>query len=169
MSYSTSLSRAVRIRIIVGLTMQPFVTACLAFITFPVLDYTGRALYGGQSPDQFDAAMSVAAGVGLVGFLVTFGGVLPILMWRLERGPLHRTQVLAYGVLLGNVPSLLIMSGLAASQVIHGTIPRLDQLSYGPAGLIRAIAYGSFLGVTSAAIFWWVAGRFTRRVKNQAG
>ena len=159
MTHSRHLSRAGELRVLLGLAVQPFVTALLAFSTFPVIDYTGRALYIGRPSDPFDAAMSFAVGVGLVGLIVTIFGALPSLLWLLKRGPVSRRQVLISGAVLGNIPSALIVLGLAASRLSDGAMPELSQLTYGPAGAIRAIAFGSFIGMASAAIFWWLAGR----------
>jgi hypothetical protein len=142
-----------------ALAVQPFVAALLGFIIFPVVDYTGRALYGGRPFDPLDAAISFAAGAGLAGLLVTALGAVPTLAWLLKRGPVTRRQALISGAVLGNVPGLLIVGGLAASRLSQGAMPDL-QLTYGPAGAVRAIAIGSFIGAASAAVFWRLAGRY---------
>ena len=50
---------------------------------------------------------------------------------------------------------------LATSYVVgRGETLSLVSLTYGTAGAIRLIAFGSFLGVASAAVFWCVAGRY---------
>jgi hypothetical protein len=157
-------------RVIAALAVQPFVTGFLAFSTFPIIDYTGGALYGGRSADLLDAAISFAIGAAFAGFLITWLGAAPAFVWLRRRGPITRTKVFLSGAILGNVPAVLIVLSLAASRSSRGQIPDLDALMHGPAGAIRAIAFGSFIGVASAAVFWWVAGRhITVRSQMRAG
>ena len=56
MRHARTLSPADELRVLLGLAVQPFVTALLAFSIFPVVEYTGRRLYGGRSADPVDAA-----------------------------------------------------------------------------------------------------------------
>ena len=107
MRHARTLSRADELRVLLGLAVQPFVTALLAFISFPVVDYTDRYLHGGRPFDAVDAALALATGVGIAGL------------------------------------------GLR-----QGAMPR-----WNPVGTVFAIAYGSFIGTASAAVFWWIAGR----------
>ncbi|HET9360522.1 MAG TPA: hypothetical protein VFO58_12290 [Vicinamibacterales bacterium] len=153
-----TLSPAGEARVILGFAVQPFVTGLLGFGLFPVVDYTGRALYGGRPVDALDAAISLGAGVGIAGLLVTLFA-FPTLMWLLKRGPVTRRHALISGAVLGNVPGALIVSLLAISRFRQGVMPGLGDLTYGPAGAIHAIVLGSFIGVTAAAVFRWLAGR----------
>jgi hypothetical protein len=143
-----------------GLAVQPFVAALLGFVIFPVVDYTGRALYGGRPADPLDAAISFAAGVGIAGLLITAFGALPTLAWLLKRGPVSKRQALISGAVLGNVPGLVIVGAIAATRMTQGAMPGLRELTYGPAGAVRAIVVGSFIGAASAAVFWRLAGRY---------
>jgi hypothetical protein len=145
-------------RVMLGLVVQPFVAALLGFIVSPLVDYTGALLYGGHPADPFDSAVSIAAGIGFAGVLVTAFGALPALAWLLKRGPVTRRQTLISGAVLGNVPFILIVGGLAAGRLSQGAMPDL-QIAYGPAGALRTIAFGSFIGTASAAVFWCLAGR----------
>jgi hypothetical protein len=157
---SPNLSRAGALRVFLGLAVQPFVNALLAFIIFPIVDYTGRALCGGRPVDPFDAALSLALGVGIVGVVVTIFGALPALVWLRARRAVTRTRVLIGGAVLGNAPSALIVGGMLVSRLAHGEMPRdVFDLLYGPVGAIRTIAFGTFIGVASAAVFWGLAGR----------
>ena len=90
---------------------------------------------------------------------MTVFGALPTLAWLLKRGPISRRQALISGAVLGNVPGMFIVGTLAASRLSQGAMPDLNDLTYGPAGAVRAIAIGSFIGTASAAVFWWLAGR----------
>src|SRR4029453_7864144 len=76
--------------VVIGFAIQPFVCALLAFVSFPILEYTGRGLYGGRPADPLDAAIAVAAGTGLVGFFVTLVAALPSFLWLRSRGLLSR-------------------------------------------------------------------------------
>jgi hypothetical protein len=154
-----ALSPAAELRVLLGLAVQPFVTALLAFVSFPVVEYTGRPLYGGRLVDPFDGAVSFAAGAGIAGLVMAVFGALPVLAWLLKRGPISRRQALIFGAVLGNVPGVLIVATLAARGLRQGAMPGLSELTYSPMGAVRAIALGSFIGAASAGVFWWIAGR----------
>jgi hypothetical protein len=143
----------------VGLAVQPVVAALLAFSTFSIVTLTGRSLYGGRPADPLDAAMSFAIGVAVVGTLVTVFAATPALLWLQTRGPVTRRQVLACGALLGNLPSVLFVLSLAANRANAGALTSLDPLIYGPLGAIRALVFGTFMGLVSATVFWWIAHR----------
>ena len=160
-----------------GLALQPFVAALLAFILFPVVEFTGGYLYGGRPAVFVDVAISFAAGVGMAGLIVTALGAVPTLVWLLRRGPVTRKQALIGGAVLGNIPGVLIVAAMATSGLSHGAMPDLRELTYGSAGAVRAIALGSFIGATSAAVFWdsgpahpccQFAGRMTACCRRQA-
>ena len=150
-------------RVLVGIAVQPVVAAMLAFSTFSIVAFTGRLLYGGRPADPVDSAISFAFGVGIVGLLVTVFAATPMLLWLQTRGPVTRRQVLACGAILGNLPSVLIVLSLAPSRANAGALTNLDQLTYGLLGAIRALAFGTFMGVASATVFWWIARRSLTR------
>jgi hypothetical protein len=159
-TYSSSLSSKDEIRLFAGLAVQPFVGAALAFLSFPLVDYSGRALYGGFPADTVDAAISFAFGVSIVALFVTVCGALPIVLYLLKRGPLTLKEVLVGGAALGNAPFILVVAGIVASQVARGTMSsEVGHLWYGLPGAIRSTAISSFIGLGSAAVFWVVAGR----------
>lgn len=142
-----------------GLAVQPLVAAVLGFCLFPLIDYTGRSLYGGRPGDPWDAALSVGFGVGLAALPVVFFGALPALAVLSARGAVSRSMVIAGGVLLGNVPGALIVATLFFRQIQEGAPADLAQLTYGPSGLIRAVILGSLIGAGCAWTFWLIAGR----------
>ena len=144
-------------RLFIGLAIQPFVTALLGFALFAVVDYTGRPLYGGRPIDPFDAAIGFGFGLGVAGLFVSVLGACPVLVWLLRRGPVKRNHALISGVALGNVPSVLIVGGLAISRLTQGVLPNLSDLSYGLSGAVRALIFGSLIGAVAAAVFWRVA------------
>jgi len=155
-----SLSPGDELRLFVGLAVQPFVAAALAFMLFPVVDYTGRPLYGGFPADPVDAAISFSFGVGIVALVVTVCGAVPTVLYLLKRGPLSLKTVLVGGVALGNAPFILVVAAVVATQVARGTMsPDVVRLFYGLPGVVRAIAISSYIGIGSAAVFWVVVGR----------
>jgi hypothetical protein len=124
-----------------------------------MVSYTGEALYGGRPVDALHTAVALGTSVGIAGLLVTAFGAFPALMWLLSRGPVTRRHALISGAVLGNVPGALIVSALAISRARQGVMPGLSDLTYGPAGAIRAMVLGSLIGVAAAAVFWWLAGQ----------
>jgi len=150
-------------RIGFGLMVQPFVAASLALALFPLIEYTGRFVYGGRSSNFLDAAIPFAVLTGVAASFVTGCLAYPLLTWLLKRGPLTLRQTLLGGVALGNVPAGLLLVALAAWRLTRGETPTLASLAYGPAGLLRIIGLGSTLGILSAAVFWWIGGRYVSR------
>ena len=97
------------LRLFAGFVVQPFVAAGLGFLCFPLVERSGRALYGGTTDDATRAAVSFAAGVGIVAFFVTLCGAVPAVLWCLKRGRLTLKHVLLGAVGLGNVPFAIIV------------------------------------------------------------
>ena len=95
-SQSRTLTPADQLKLFVGLAVQPFLAAAVAFVSFPLvlLDRAGRTLAGGFPSDPTDAAISVALGVGVVALFVTLVGVLPTAVWVAK----HRRLTLAIKV-----------------------------------------------------------------------
>jgi hypothetical protein len=130
-------------RLLVGLALQPFLAAGVAFVSFPLLlDRSGRSLAGGFPADATDAAASVAFGVGIVAVFVTVVGVLPAVVWILKRRPITLPLALLFGLAFGNLPVVL-------GRVLAG--------GYGVAGALRGHAFASVIGLTGAAGFWVIA------------
>ena len=144
------------LRLFAGFVVQPFAAAALGFVTFPLVEVTGRALYGGTSADLPGAAVSVVAGAGLAAFLVTLGAALPTVVWLLRHGPLTLTQVLWGGMALGNIPFALIVPLAALTRAADG-----GSTWFGPLAVIRALTAGSIFGLAGATWFWLIAVRGT--------
>jgi hypothetical protein len=159
-TYSPTLSPAAEMRALIGFAVQPLPAATIGFATFPVVEYTGRSLYGGRTADIFDAAVGFGLAAGFVAVPVTVLGALPIFAWLVSRGPVTRTHALAAGAVLGNVPGAVIVAGIAASRLNAGLAVRLEHLTFGAAGAIRAVLLGAFVGSACAAVFWWIAGPY---------
>ena len=143
-----TLSPAEEMRVLAGLVVQPFLAAGLAFIAFPVflLDSEGRTLAGGYPSDPTASALSVALGAGVVAGVVTLIGVLPIAVWMMRRHQLTLKETLVFGLGFGNLPYVLLAATAGGR-------------TYGPAGLLRGLAFASLLGLSGAALFWIICLR----------
>src|SRR5512134_1676807 len=114
MNEPQTLTPAQESRLLRGLVVQPFVAAALAFALFPLIDYTGRLVYGGgRTIDPVETAVGFGVMTGVVASFVTGFVAYPSLQWLLKRGPLTRAQTVIGGVVLGNVPGALIVLLLA--------------------------------------------------------
>lgn len=161
-----TLTRAQENRLLLGLAVQPFVAAALAFALFPVVDYTGRLLYGGgRTVDPVESAVGFGIIAGVVAS-VACGLAYPSILWLLERGPLTRAKTMVAGFVFGNLPAALIVLLLAARHVSAGVAPTLANTTYGAVGAFRVVALGSVMGLVGASVFWWVAGRHLNREHN---
>jgi hypothetical protein len=120
-------------RVFVGLVVQPFVAAGLAFVSSPLMEWSGRAIYGGIDVDPVHLAITQAFGAGVAAFFVSILAALPAAVFVLKRHELTLRRALLWGVLLGNIPSLL-------GRLLAG-------VGYGIVGLVRLVLYASFLGM----------------------
>jgi hypothetical protein len=139
-------------RLVLGLAVQPVVAAVLGFVSFPVLEYAERTLHGGSSVDSLDAAIAVALGSAIVAGIVTLVGAFPVVAWRLNRGPFTLSEVLWWGVALGNLPLILIAT---LATISGNTQPG----SSSPPVVLRGLVAGSVFGLAGAGVFWFVAVR----------
>jgi hypothetical protein len=142
-----------QVRLLIGFVVQPFAAAAIGFTIFPFVEWSRRALHGGgTSGDPLRAAVGFGLAAGIVGFLVTVCGALPIVLLRLERGPLTLKQVLLSGAALGNAPLTIIgLLALVTGNVSAASSFWLDAL--------RALAIGSLFGLAGSALFWAVSIR----------
>lgn len=145
-----TLTPAQELKLLAGLAVQPFLAAAVAFVSFPLvlIDRTGRTLAGGFTSDPTDAAISVALGVGVVALFVTIVGVFPTAVWVVKRHSLTLTQALLFGLGFANLPLVL------------GIV--LTRAGYGPAGVLRGVAFASLIGLTGSAAFWVISLREVR-------
>jgi hypothetical protein len=141
-----------------GLAVQPVVSALLGF-TFFHLEHASLGLSGIRISGPTQAGIVFGVIVGIFGVFVTAFGAYPALWWLLKQGPVRRWHALLAGALLGNVPGALIVGAIAISRVRQEGILDLTDAAYGPAGLLRLAVFGSLVGVASAAVFWWFAGK----------
>jgi hypothetical protein len=162
---SRSLTREGELRVFYGFAVQPFVAALITFVLFPLVAITGQALYGGWPTDMLDAAVSFAFGAGIAALLITVFAALPLFLLLLRRGHISQGEVLFSGAVVGNIPSALIVLGLALRLSSSGAAVDLDSLTYGLPGAARAIVLGSVVGAGSTAVFWWIAGRHLPRAR----
>ena len=142
-------------RVLIGLTAQPFVAAAAAFVLFPALDYTAAAagVYYGRASDPIGAARSIAFAAGFASIFVVIFGALPAIAWLSRRHPLTLARSTIAGALLGNAPGVFILLLAAVNSAgawPPGTPPVLV--------FARAVAFGSCVGMSCGAAFWAVAG-----------
>jgi hypothetical protein len=139
-------------RLFLGFLAQPFVAAALAFVTFPLVDLSGRAIYGGAPADPMDAAVALAFGTGVAALIVTLLGAWPAAMWVIKRRAVTLKESLRFGLLLANIPVVLMTLATGGG--------------YGLAGFARAVLFASLLGLSGAAVFWAISirGRFDSSV-----
>jgi hypothetical protein len=162
-----ALTPAQESRLMRGLLVQPFVAAALAFALFPLVDYTGRLVYGGgRTVDPIETAVGFGVMAGVVASFVTGFVAYPSLRWLLKRGPLTRAQTMTGGIVLGNVPGALIVLLLAARHLGRQVTPTLENTTYGAGGAVRIVVLGSIVGLVCAHVFWWLAGRHLSRSHN---
>jgi hypothetical protein len=139
MTQTRTLSSTDERRLFLGLLVQPPFAAALTYVAFPLIDATGRPLYGGSTPDTADAAIAVALGVGVVAAVITVLCVLPTVVWVMKRTTVTFGRAALFGAAFGNIP-VVVASALAGN--------------YGPAGAVRASVIGTVLGVSGATLFW---------------
>src|SRR5687768_5677863 len=99
-----TLSLSEERRICLGLIVQPFVSAGLAFVAYPLLERSGRAIHGGTDLDPLRSAIAMALAASMAAFFVTIVAALPAVVWVLKRYPLTMRRVVVSGVILGNLP-----------------------------------------------------------------
>ena len=141
-------------RVVFAFFAQPLVVALLAFCLFPVIEYSGRSLHGGRSVDMLDAAIAVAAGGALAAVFVVGLAAVPAYVWLSRRGTITRKQVVVSGVLLGNLPGVIIVSLQALAAGGGGS----HNVSFGVAEALRAALISSLVGAAAALVFWSMAG-----------
>jgi hypothetical protein len=148
------ISQADQRRLLTGFVVQPFAAAALGFAIFPLVEWSGNALDGRPTFELLRPAIKFALAAGIAGFLVTVCAALPIVLSRLERGPLSLRQVLVIGAALGNAPlAIIVLLSIVTNQKISG----ISWLWL--AGALRGLAMGTYFGVAGAALFWAISVR----------
>ncbi len=159
-------------RLWAAFAVLPFVDALAGFLGFPLVWYTGGHT-GQQLHDAAQAARAFGLVAGLLGLVVTLGGAVPAVFWLMKRGPVTLSQLIAAGLILGNIPfvsyvfrlvwslSLMALNGEPISRHL-APIPDLI------AGTLRALAIGSTFGTLSAGVFWFVGIRGDARLTSAA-
>ena len=174
MKQGRMLSRSEELMVLIGLAVQPFVAGLAAFLLFPLINPSGRAVYEYQgarmviehrTPDVVDAARSVALAVGLVAVPLTALVALPSLAWLLKRGPITITQTLVAGAASGNIPlvvGFILISLRGPRQSLRPNLPADFPTFPEPSAIVQplySILFASAIGIVSAIAFWLIAGR----------
>jgi hypothetical protein len=150
----TSMTAKQEMRVLVALIVQPLVAAAAAFALFPALDATANAagVYRARVSDP-TGAIAIALATGLAAVPVIVLGALPTIAWLSRRGPLTLAKAVGSGAVLGNAPAAVILL-LAA---LNGDAAAGNGSLDGFLALLRAIAFGSLIGIACGTIFWWIA------------
>jgi hypothetical protein len=160
-SESQARTVAREMRLLAGFVVQPFFTGILGFIAFPLIDVTQRAIEGSTATEPMRGAISVALGAAFAAFFVTVCAAFPLVVWLLRHGPLTLKQVLLGGVMLGNLPFVVIMILAVLTNNVSSGASWL--------GLFRSLAFGALFGVAGAALFWAISIRGTAMAHDAAG
>jgi hypothetical protein len=156
-------ARAV-IRLVAALAAMPFAAGAVMFVTYVALWFSGARVFEGPVSDlngTLDAAVGLALGVTIIGFVVTGVATLAV-AWMVSRGPMSLSNLLFLGAALGNVPFVLIVVAILLVQLMNGTLSSdVARLWYGLYGAVRAISLGCWIGACSAAVFWVIGVRGT--------
>jgi hypothetical protein len=129
-----TLSPSDEMRLFLGCLAQPFLAAVLTFLTFPLIDYS----HGGRTSEPLEMAAGLALAVALAAAVIALCA-LPVAVWMVKRTTVGLEHALLFGAGFGNLPAVV---GLLA-----GTLS------------VRAVALGTFLGISGAALFWVIAIR----------
>jgi hypothetical protein len=120
-------------RLFLGYLAQPFLAGVLTFLAFPLIDASH-----GRTVDPVETAMGMAVVVAIVAAVIALCA-LPVAVWMVKRTTVTLEQSVPFGAAFGNLPAVV---GLLAGSLS-----------------VRAVALGTFLGVSGAALFWVLAIR----------
>jgi hypothetical protein len=156
MPQDRSASRRAGVRLVAAFFVVPPILGCLTFVASVVLVYAGAI----EGAEPVDAALAIAAGIGILAIVVIAFGAIPVVAWFIRRGPLSLRQLLLAGAALGNAPFAVIVLVVTITH-LHGE-PRFGDIGrywYGLSGALVRIGIGLLCGTTSAAVFWAVGVR----------
>ena len=130
-------------RLFAGFLAQPFVTAVVTLLAFPVffMNSEGGHFARGGSGEVMHAAAAMAIAMGIYAAAITALIVWPLAVWLTKRRDVDLTEALLFGLALGVLPYTLLA-------LLFG--------AYGSAGYIRGVAYSAILGPAGAAAFWMI-------------
>ena len=143
-------------RVAIAFLLVPFASVAAGVTVFPLVAFG----IGGRPADMLDGAVAFGLGMGLASIFVTGFGAFPLFVWLSKRGPVTLAHTLLAGAALGNLPGALIVIRLLSMG------RDWDAVFLGgrdwALGALRAVMFGSTIGLVSAAVFWMVAGRTLR-------
>jgi hypothetical protein len=140
--------RFVQRRVEIAFLLQPFVCALLAFMLFPLVDL---AATGGRTVDALQTAIASGIVTGLVAVLIT-GVAACAFGYLTKRRALTATDTVLLGAVFGNLPAAVAIVG---TLLVQGA----SALPQAIIGSWRAIVFGTLIGMSSSAVFWWIGGR----------
>jgi hypothetical protein len=158
-----TLSPRTELRMVAAFALMPLAAGVLMAGLCLALWGTGYDIFeGGRPRDPMPAAVSLGMGAAVIAVVVTVFGAVPAVAWLAGRGPLSLRRLLVLGAALGNAPFAIIVLGVLGTQLAKGTLTRgVGGAWFGTPGAVRAIVVGLILGMSSAALFWFIAVRGT--------
>ena len=153
--------------VLVGLIVQPMVAALFGFVTWPILEATRLPPHAKFTKDTLGMAVTFAFQMFFVGLFVAFCAALPLFLWLRSRGPITFRKTLVIGALLGNLPIAFVLLLIALHALVLAAFPALVEppptsIPTPFVGMILGMLFPTAIGVTCAAVFWWIAGRHLR-------
>ena len=135
-------------RLLGGFAAMPFVTALVVF-AFTFIRVANAEGLRGTTP--FEAGMVLGVFAFITGLIIVCLGAGPLYFWWTKKRPASLFASLAWGALLGNIPS-----AIAILIFVSGRLSRGESL----AGL-ASFSYSSVVGTTTGLIcgtaFWLIA------------
>ena len=132
-----------------GFALQPFLSAALGFVLFPVLAST----HPGRIQDLLQSAIVFGVLTGTVGAAITGGAAYPAFQYLTKRRVPTASQTVLLGAAFGNIPAAIAIVGGVLRARDLAALPGLVS------GSLRAIVFGALIGATCGAVFWLIAGR----------
>jgi hypothetical protein len=136
-----------------GFVLQPFVTAALGFSLFPFFALTDPRIQRISLESLLEGAFAFGLATGFVGLVLTALLAAPVFLWLRRRGPITRRHAVISGVLLGNVPGVLLVGAI----FLRGEAADPTARGFAIAA-VRTVMFGSCIGAAAGAIFWRISG-----------
>src|SRR5437667_10004873 len=130
------------LRMLAGFVVVPPTAVLITLTTYDALWHAGL-LADGAPIHTLDSAASLGTGVAILAVLMTVVGVVPGVLWLMNRHQLSLRRLLLLGAALGNVPFAVIIVGVLVVQLMRGEhAGDVGQYWYGLPGAVIRTAMG---------------------------
>jgi hypothetical protein len=147
----SDLSRTDILRIVLAMVALPLVAFVVALGAYPLL----YARYDHVTVIGFPLPLRIAIAVALAAVPLSIVGAMGAVGLRLLGGSVSRTQALILGVIVGNVPMLVVATLELVARRNRGSHAGMNRgIEAVP---LPGIALGSVLGLICALVFWQIA------------